>query len=1063
MRRLVTLTPVIVAMFAALAASPAAANTAYSNVFTLDLRTTNPDLAAVLNALDDLKQSAQTRVWSDHQFVGGAVADMYLVIATDPSSKNLVQEKLLNAGDSMVAVNEITHWAMGLGGGVTAGLAIANLAQEAYFAGNRHGRLEAAQAMLHVLRDLNTGMGRAQLADEVRRRLAQPYSYQVGGQRREFPGFEAVRQSIGTSIDALKNDLQANPPLPSFPYQEVATLIHLTAQSLRDTTNREGVLRYFDADDFGFMLMLSGNAPSWRQQAAALFEADRPIEQFRVGLSSGLKGASVGLALVKALVTLGTGGVGATLLVADIVVGASSLGANWYNNNQNVRKDIVAVQSLLALTAGSVDELQRIHASGAMGGDTGGSAVTTTVAMVEKWRQQPLAVSGYGVAFDGLTYNQSAITDGEGKAPITVEVWLKNTGQLTAKPRVLAEVSCKAGLTKPTTSLLEVQGPGELAPGQRSKFLLWGSVYPLYLFGDTCTIGVTAALGPALTTVREYGSNPYPTLVVTTPSTAGQAGKISVVPVGAGSFGATSGSPGEWQKLAASQDFRHQPAGASAFVTYEAAFDFGQLDLHVVDGLGRHVGFNSAAGSMENQIPGAQPPVRGSNPQVIRLPYTGGEHLVYLSEPAGSGSSAPSLSALWTATAAVAGANALQASAVNRYVITAIEEVSLPGILEVAPQELQVPYVEGAAQAVASIALREVAGQAGIAGIMASNSSFVGKTGNTIPASAVLLTLGRTTLGPRESTHLDVQVPLSGRSDYPYTGTITVASSSGSEVVQVTVDFPGASLASVVAGSSRAHIIPSSGHTAGAGGTVWRSDAVVHNPGSGAVTAHLFFMKRDQSNASARGKRISIAAGASVKLEDLVLALFGESATSGAILVASDADLIVTSRTFNNAASGTYGQYIEGYPLTQAIGPNQPVRLIQLTKNANYRTNIGVANASGETITVKVDIHRSDGSKIGTRTYTVQPYGYYQETNPINILTSSNVDDAYAVVSSATPSRWCRWRRPPASPSSCRRRHGWRAWAAPTGAATCNSTTPARPRPPTASPCSSAIRPIPRR
>jgi len=173
---------------------------------------------------------------------------------------------------------------------------------------------------------------------------------------------------------------------------------------------------------------------------------------------------------------------------------------------------------------------------------------------------------------------------------------------------------------------------------------------------------------------------------------------------------------------------------------------------------------------------------------------------------------------------------------------------------------------------------------------------------------------------------------------------------------------------------------------------------VLYNEGSSTASVNLYYLEGNHDHRSTTGTRISVPEGASVKLGDVVGNTFGDNATSGALYVGSDQPLVITSRTYNNASSGTYGQFIAGMPVDALIGANETVRLIQLTRNGNYRTNIGFANASDKTITVKVELYRSSGSYIATRSYTIQPYGFYQKTDIIG----PDVSDAYAVVSSST-------------------------------------------------------------
>ncbi|MGV8039355.1 MAG: PKD domain-containing protein [Thermoanaerobaculaceae bacterium] len=202
------------------------------------------------------------------------------------------------------------------------------------------------------------------------------------------------------------------------------------------------------------------------------------------------------------------------------------------------------------------------------------------------------------------------------------------------------------------------------------------------------------------------------------------------------------------------------------------------------------------------------------------------------------------------------------------------------------------------------------------------------------------------------------------------------------------------------------YVLASSGHLAGAAGSNWVSDAVLHNPATAEATTFLYFLRKGINGTNASGVRAKVPAGQSVKLADLVLATFGQSSASGAVLVGSDRPLVVTSRTYNTAAAGTYGQYIEGYPTAQAVAGIEEVRLIGLARNATYRTNIGFANATGSALDVTVELRRADGSLLGTKPVRVEPWSYGQE-NDIVAAFSQSVDNLHAIVrASQTSARY---------------------------------------------------------
>ena len=198
---------------------------------------------------------------------------------------------------------------------------------------------------------------------------------------------------------------------------------------------------------------------------------------------------------------------------------------------------------------------------------------------------------------------------------------------------------------------------------------------------------------------------------------------------------------------------------------------------------------------------------------------------------------------------------------------------------------------------------------------------------------------------------------------------------------------------------SRQWILPAAAHSPGAHGTNWVSDVVIHNIGSQTASVNVYFLKAAQSNSGAIGRLIEIPGGTSIALDDIVLDRFGWSNASGAILIGSETTLRIASRTYNDASSGTYGQFIPGLSVAAAAATGEEVRLIQLTRGDTFRTNIGWANPGATSVNLAIDLVNAQGASIGSHQALIPPFGYGQA----NDILPGNVDDAMAVVSSNTP------------------------------------------------------------
>jgi PKD repeat protein len=196
-------------------------------------------------------------------------------------------------------------------------------------------------------------------------------------------------------------------------------------------------------------------------------------------------------------------------------------------------------------------------------------------------------------------------------------------------------------------------------------------------------------------------------------------------------------------------------------------------------------------------------------------------------------------------------------------------------------------------------------------------------------------------------------------------------------------------------------VIPAAAHGAGLNSTSWLSDVVIHNPHGYRVPVYLFLLPRVGQGEPEGGSRMWVEPGQSLRIDDAVGTI--RSPGSGALLVACDRSLLVGSRTFNDQPDGTFGQYIGGVPVIDAAGPGDELRLIRLTSDQGFRTNLGLANPGPEAAEVRVELHRADGTLLGTSTYDLPGLSSILDVEVLQAVDDEPVSSAYAVVSSVTP------------------------------------------------------------
>jgi len=186
--------------------------------------------------------------------------------------------------------------------------------------------------------------------------------------------------------------------------------------------------------------------------------------------------------------------------------------------------------------------------------------------------------------------------------------------------------------------------------------------------------------------------------------------------------------------------------------------------------------------------------------------------------------------------------------------------------------------------------------------------------------------------------------------------------------------------------------VPTGGHLPGVGSTQWVTDLSLFNRGTATADTTVYLLPRDRDNSEADSFTASIPRDASLALPDLVLARFGESNLAAALRICSNVELLAASRTYNKATTGTFGQGILGETRDAAVSAaSGPRHLTGLFENASFRTNVGFANTAEGEAEVHVEYLGPDGIALGTRNYTVPPYGHIQRTRAFRDVTVGEV------------------------------------------------------------------------
>lgn len=177
-------------------------------------------------------------------------------------------------------------------------------------------------------------------------------------------------------------------------------------------------------------------------------------------------------------------------------------------------------------------------------------------------------------------------------------------------------------------------------------------------------------------------------------------------------------------------------------------------------------------------------------------------------------------------------------------------------------------------------------------------------------------------------------------------------------------------------------------HTEGEADSVWRTKVVIKNPAGGSEkTVRLVYRPDyDSTGLVGRSKEATwtLQAGRQKRWKDVLVDLFGlpnDAKTQGSLHVYSPESLIIRSRTYNERpGGGTYGQEMRALGRGDLIDGDHTGVIIGLRHSPDTRTNIGIAEFSGEETDVKLTFFSSRLAPryLGTITVTVAAKSHRQ-------------------------------------------------------------------------------------
>jgi hypothetical protein len=171
--------------------------------------------------------------------------------------------------------------------------------------------------------------------------------------------------------------------------------------------------------------------------------------------------------------------------------------------------------------------------------------------------------------------------------------------------------------------------------------------------------------------------------------------------------------------------------------------------------------------------------------------------------------------------------------------------------------------------------------------------------------------------------------------------------------------------------------VPGVVNAGGLNGTHFVSDLTVTNPGTAAANVVLSFFPGSSSP-----KNFTLNPGKTIVYSDVAGVTFGVSGGAGALSITSDQPLLIRAKTYNTAASGTYGVALPVVSTDRLLSPGDVGDSLWITQDASgaagYRTNIAVAFPDDSGGEATVTVYDADGNARGSQDFSLGSAGLKQ-------------------------------------------------------------------------------------
>ena len=175
------------------------------------------------------------------------------------------------------------------------------------------------------------------------------------------------------------------------------------------------------------------------------------------------------------------------------------------------------------------------------------------------------------------------------------------------------------------------------------------------------------------------------------------------------------------------------------------------------------------------------------------------------------------------------------------------------------------------------------------------------------------------------------------------------------------------------------YYVPAAALAAGAEGAFFQTDIDVNNSGVDSSYVFMWLPRGEDNSSPDRSESMTLLGGRSARYQNVLSEVFGaEPDVVGALGMESPSeDFLTMSRTYNLPvvkAAGTFGQALPGIQEGDMIAADDRRRIIFLSENSDFRSNVGCSSGSGVTTQVMVELFNAEGDSLQIKNMELGPW-----------------------------------------------------------------------------------------